>query len=80
MLGERIGSEGCVMHLSNPFVFMTSLMSKVQWRYASISVSELTCIKLVAHLGVARRILTFLSTALKNPRLWGGTPCVLREV
>lgn len=40
-LGEPMGSEGCVMHLPNAVVLMTSVMSKVQQRCASLSVSEL---------------------------------------
>lgn len=57
-LGEPMGSEGCVIHLPDPFVVMTSLMSKVQQSCASLSVSELIRVEPVATFGVARRILS----------------------
>lgn len=73
-LGEPMGSEGCVMYLPNPFVLMTSLVSKVQQGYASSSVSELICVELVATFGVATGILS-VSTVLMDPQLWEGTLC-----
>lgn len=51
-----MGSEDCVMHLPSPFVLMISLMSEVQQRCASLSVSVLICVELVTAFGVAIRV------------------------
>lgn len=61
MLGEFIGNKGCVMELSNPSVFMISLMSEMQQKYAPISASDLISCELFAYWGVTRKTASYFS-------------------
>lgn len=70
-LGEPMGSEGCVMYLPNPFVLMTSLMSKVQQGCASLSVSEFISVEFVATFGVATGILSVFLHSLDGSSVMG---------
>lgn len=71
MLGERVGSEDDVMHLTNPFVVMTSLMPKI---HRSVSFSALD---LLLSWVLPEGYWVFLSTVLIDPELRGRASWVL---